>query len=129
MAYSIDFRLKVVMAYLSGEGSMAKLAKDFRIDRDTVSSWVRLYKETGQLAHSTSPGRPLKYPKQHTHLKALLQESCDASESELAQLLEQRHQIQLHPSVVGYHVRQMGHTFKKNLSGSRTVPGESQTTG
>lgn len=113
MAYSIDFRKKVVMAYLNEEDSMAQLAHDFRIARRTLWSWVRLYRETGQLAHSTSPGRPLKYPHLRTHLKELALEFFDASEQELAHLLLERHQIELHPSVVGYHLRQMGLTFKK----------------
>lgn len=114
MAYSIDFRKKAVGAYLNGEGSLEKISTDFRIARPTLSLWVRQYKESGELTYKTSPGRPLKYPELHSYLRELLKEFHDASEQELADLLLERHQVELHPSVVGYHLRKMNLTVKKN---------------
>ena len=46
-AYSQDLRGKVVLKYDTGKYKIAELAKLFNICRQTISTWVVRYKETG----------------------------------------------------------------------------------
>ena len=46
--YSCEFKLKVVQAYLNGEGGYAYLAKQYNIPgEEQVRKWVKAYKEFG----------------------------------------------------------------------------------
>ena len=46
--YSCEFKLKVVQAYLNGEGSYVYLAKQYNIPgEEQVRKWVKAYKEFG----------------------------------------------------------------------------------
>jgi transposase len=47
--YSFDLRLKIVQAYENKEGSQAKLARDFRVSKRTVSRLWKLYQQTGSV--------------------------------------------------------------------------------
>ena len=46
-AYSQDLRGKVVLKYDTGKYKIAELAKLFNICRQTISTWLVRYKETG----------------------------------------------------------------------------------
>ena len=53
--YSYEFKLKVVQAYLNGEGSYAYLSKKHNIpSKDKINIWVKTFKEFGKegLIHS-----------------------------------------------------------------------------
>lgn len=114
MAYSIDFRTKIVEVHES-EGILPKqLAADFRVAEVTIRRWLKKYKETGSLEAGKPPGRPGKLkgePKAILYQLAL--EYADATEAELLELLEQKTGIRVHLSAIGYHLRKMGLTFKK----------------
>jgi len=114
MAYSVDFRRKVIEVYES-EGVLPKqLAADFRVAEITIRKWIKKYKETGSLEPGKPPGRPGKLkgePKAVLYQLAL--EHADATEAELLELLEQKTGVRVHLSAIGYHLRKMGLTFKK----------------
>jgi transposase len=46
-AYSEDLRDRVISKYKTGKYKIIELAKLFNIERHTISSWIRRYKETG----------------------------------------------------------------------------------
>lgn len=48
-AYGIDFREKILEAYLNKEGSIAELAKRFKVSASTVKRISRRYRETGEV--------------------------------------------------------------------------------
>ncbi len=111
MAYSIDFRRKVIEAH-EKEGVLPKqLAADFRIAELTVRRWIRQYKQTGSLEPGKPPGRPGKFDK--AVLYQLATDHADATEAELLELLFEHTGVRVHLSAIGYHLRRMGLTFKK----------------
>ena len=46
-AYSQDLRDRVLSAYIAGETNKSKLARIYKIYRGTISSWIKMYEETG----------------------------------------------------------------------------------
>ena len=122
MAYSQDFRRKAVEAYEAGEGSLEKIAKDFRIGRNTLSKWVKRWREEKTLDHRTSPGRPQKLPDVRQKLLELVKEKPDAIEQEYSDMLFERYGVRIHKSVVGYHLRLMKLTQKKRHSERSNSP-------
>lgn len=114
MAYSTDFRRKVIEVYESEGILPKKLAADFRVAEITVRKWIKKYKETGSLEPGKPTGRRGKLkgePKEVLYQLAV--EHSDATEVELVELLEQKTGVSVHRSAIGYHLRKMGLTLKK----------------
>lgn len=47
--YSSDLRLRVLKAYLSGEGSQREIARRYDVSRSFVQKLIRQYNETGSV--------------------------------------------------------------------------------
>ena len=54
--HSVEWRIGVVMKYLSAEGSYAVLAEEYGIGQTTLRDWVRRYKEYAEMCFSIKRG-------------------------------------------------------------------------
>ena len=61
--YSEEYKLRVVKAYISGEGGTETVAKKYKVARTCLKQWVAQYKLTGSFTKPTPI--PLKYPLSH----------------------------------------------------------------
>lgn len=59
-AYSQDLRDRVLSAYMSGETNKSKLSRIYKIYRGTISSWIKLYEETGDYSSKQGFGCGMK---------------------------------------------------------------------
>ena len=62
-AYSQDLRDRVISHYNTGKYQIKDLAKMFDMTRQTISSWVKRYKETGNYSsrQHLSKGREIRF--------------------------------------------------------------------
>lgn len=61
MAYSIDFREKILDVYVNKEGTNEEIAERFKVSIATVKGISRCYKETGKVEMCLDNiGRPMK---------------------------------------------------------------------
>ena len=51
--YSEDYKLRVVKAYLSGEGGTERVAKKYKVARTCLQQWVAQYELTGSFTKPT----------------------------------------------------------------------------
>ena len=74
--FSLDLRQRIVQASLDKEGSQRQLARRFSVSLGTVRNYLKLYRQTGQLApKSRGGGRTPKITTEHLPLlRALLEE-------------------------------------------------------
>ena len=49
MAYSVDLRMSAVKYYLKSEDTIEETAKIFGVGKTTLQSWIKRYKESGNL--------------------------------------------------------------------------------
>jgi transposase len=57
-AYSTDLRQKIIETYENERISQRQLAQRFRVTLSFIVKLLKQYRETGDLAPKTSPGRP-----------------------------------------------------------------------
>ena len=114
--YSLDLRQRIVKAYLNKEGSQRQLARRFSVSLGTVRNYLKLYRQTGQLApQRRGGGRAPKIPHEHLPLlRALLEQRPDATLEELGQALEAQTGIKAGTTSVWRAVQKLGWTRKKN---------------
>jgi transposase len=82
-AYSIEFRQKIVKAYLQGNTSMRKVAARFEVSKSFVQKLLKPQKTHGHL-NPGKPGRVMKseLDKQSTKLTLMVEKYPDATLSE-----------------------------------------------
>jgi transposase len=102
MRYSKDFRQKV-LAFLAKGESKYSLALRFGISRTTVHAWS---KNKGIDALKPGPKKPRKFDL--LRLQEAVLEHPDAYQDELAGL------VGVSSSTIGYHLRRLGYSRKKN---------------
>lgn len=83
MAYSEDFRRKVVDSIKSGTSTITEMGQVLAISRQTIYSWLKLEETEGRLNHKTSPGRPSKIQDLEAFEK-VVQEHSDKTLPEIA---------------------------------------------
>lgn len=115
MAYSIDFRKKILDAYLNDEGGSQEIADRFKISISTVKRIGQRYRETGKvelylnnIGHKTKVGRDGQ-----EIVKAIVQERPDATLEEIRQILHQRSNILVTAQAIYYILKKMQLTYKK----------------
>ena len=52
--YSSDFKLKVVLKYLSGDCTMPQICQEFNISRSALNKWVKQFRENSSLIFNES---------------------------------------------------------------------------
>lgn len=73
MAYSIDFRKKVI-AYCDKTNNISEAAAVFQISRSTIYHWLKLKEKTGGLKHQVKGTKPRKVDKIMNALKFYLED-------------------------------------------------------
>ena len=114
--YSLDLRQRIVQASLDKEGSQRQLARRFSVSLGTVRNYLKLYRQTGQLApKSRGGGRTPKITTEHLPLlRALLEERPDATLEELGEALRAQTGIKAGTTSVWRAIKKLRWTRKKN---------------
>ena len=114
-AYSLDFRRKVLEAYLNKEGSLPTLAKRFKISLSTVKRIVWRYRETGEVKlYLYRSGRhELIDDAGKDTLRKLLETTPDMTLSEVQTAYHAAHGIK--PVLAVFHrvLKELGYRYKK----------------
>ncbi|NQP55086.1 IS630 family transposase [Streptococcus suis] len=104
MAYSLDFRKKV-LAYYDKTSSITEASVVFDISRNTIYQWLKLKETTGELHHQVKGTKPRKVDREK--LKNYLEAHPDAFLTEIAS------EFGCHPTAIHYALKAMGYTRKK----------------
>ena len=107
MAYSIDFRKKV-LAYYEQTGSITEASHVFQISRNTIYGWLKLKEKTGELNHQVKGTKTRKVDRDR--LKNYLTDNPDAYLTEIAS------EFGCHPTTIHYALKAMGYTRKKRIT-------------
>lgn len=118
-ALSVDLRERVVAAYKRGEGTQVEIAQRFGIGEASVRRWVRRDRETGNVAPKTDfrhgPAPKIEMANLAV-LEELLGSNKDATNAELAELMEERTGIAVSDSTISRSIAILGWTRKKSAS-------------
>lgn len=83
-AYSTDLRQKIIETYENERISQRQLAQRFRVTLSFIVKLLKQYRETGDLAPKTSPGRPRELDEaQMQKVQALVEANPDLTLDEL----------------------------------------------
>lgn len=52
--YNSDFKLKVVLKYLSGDSTMSSLCSNFNVSKSAIHKWVKQFKNNSSLIFNDS---------------------------------------------------------------------------
>jgi transposase len=114
-AYSIDFREKILDAYLSQEGSNQEIAKRFKISISTVKRIGQRYRNTGKIElYINRVGRKPKITEQARDL--IKQTICikpDASLEEIKDILGKSCKIYVTIQAIHYFLKSLKISYKK----------------
>lgn len=113
---SVDLRERAVFAYEDGQGTYQEVAERFMIGRTTLCDWVRLSRYAGTLEPVTDrkpPSNRLLDDACLAQLRALVDETPDATRMELAEAYCAVTGRALSVSSVGRALKQLGLTWKK----------------
>ena len=115
-AYGLELRGRIVEAYQNGEGSLREIAERFVVAVGTVRDYLALYRTTGSLEPRPHGGGipPLLDEQGLEHVRLLVQQVPDATESELADDLARHHHIAVSRQTMGRALGHLGLTRKKN---------------
>ncbi len=116
--WSSDLRRKVVEAYKSGRsGSYLETAKLFGIGAASVSRWLRLERESGDLEPRSRPGKPRKVDLEW--LRSHAEKYPDARLIDRAQAWQAHSGKRVCIDTISTSLRAIGWTYKKNANGKR----------
>ena len=117
-AYGLELRGRIVAAYQNGEGSLREIAERFVVAVGTVRDYLALSRTTGSLEPRPHGGGipPLLDKEGLEHVRLLVQQTPDATETELADNLARHHHIAVSRQTMGRALHHLGLTRKKNSS-------------
>ncbi|MEM9399772.1 MAG: IS630 transposase-related protein [Verrucomicrobiota bacterium] len=119
-AYSVDIRQKILRSLQSGK-SQSRVAKDFGVSRKTICIYWGRYKERGEIYCKQHGGhRVSKISGYQKELKKWLEQTPGLTLKQLIERLLEKYDITLTQRTLHYHLKKMGYSFKKNVSGQRT---------
>jgi transposase len=125
-AYSIDFRQKILDAYLNREGSIRVLATRFKVSLRFVWGLINRFRHTGSYAPKPRGGNnPPRIPATaHDTLRRLVAAHADATLAELCDLFAQETQIRLSTSSLHRTLAKLKLTRKKRrfMQRNKKVP-------
>ncbi len=115
MAYSVDFRKKILESYLQNEGTNQEIAERFKISISTVKRIGQRYRETGKI--ELYLGNIGHYSKVDNDAKEVLiniiEEKPDLTLEEIRQKLQERCQILVTAQAIHYILKNLKITYKK----------------
>jgi len=119
-AYPVSFRLRVVDAYESGEGSYATLAGRFVVGTATVKRWVAQRRRDGHVEPKAKAGGT-RSPVRGATVDALIAALGDPTASELtaAYNRQRRGRTRVHVSSMKRALHRHDYVVKKNGAGRR----------
>ena len=123
-AYPVSFRMRVVGAYESGEGSYATLAERFVLGTATVKRWVAQQRRSGHLEPKPKAGGTPS-PIRGATVDALIAALGDPTASELtaAYNRQRRGRTRVHVSSMKRALHRHDYVVKKNGAGRRKWSG------
>lgn len=115
MAYASEFRQRVVVAYLEGEGSLTELAETYGIDPQTLHRWVLRARNDGEFGPRASPGRrPQLEAPARERLRPLVDAHNDVPLPTLARMLADEVGVTVSSRTVGRALRRLDISTKKS---------------
>jgi transposase len=119
-AYSTDLRERVVRAIEEG-CPREEIVRLFGVSRATVKRYAKQYRETGDLAPKTIPGRPaVKEASLQSGLWSQLEANRDATLEEHCHIWEATHGQRVSAATMGRAIKNLGWTRKKDTRSRRT---------
>lgn len=114
-AYGIDFRKKILEAYLNKEGSIPELAQRFKVSMSTVKRIAKRYRETGEVKlylHNVGRHELIDEAGKET-LRVLLTKTPDLTLSEIQEAYYKQHGIK--PVLAVFHrvLKNLTFSYKK----------------
>lgn len=114
-AYGIDFRKKILEAYLNKEDSIPNLAKRFKVSASTIKRIAQRYRETGEVKlylHNVGRHELIDEAGKKT-LESLLLSQPDLTLSEIQEAYYKRHKIK--PVLAVFHrvLKNLNYSYKK----------------
>ena len=120
---SRDLRLRVVQAYLRGEGTYEQIAARFQVGSASVSRWLGLFRRTGDVEPKPHGGgmTPRIDSDGLEWLADLVSEQPDITLAELAQHYEAKKGAQVALSIMCRAMQKLGLVRKKRQSSPRSA--------
>lgn len=120
---SKDLRRRVVGAYRAKRGTYAQIAELFGVGEASVSRWLRLERETDDVAPRPHGGgvSPKISPAEYPALRSLVAEKPDRTVLELRDEWEKRYRRVLSRSAMQRALLKAGLSWKKNASVPRST--------
>lgn len=113
-AYSIDLRQKIIKTYENEDISQRQVAEQFRVAKSFVTKILKQYRETGNLAPKSRPGRPrLLSEEQMAVVHQLIEVKNDITLAELSDAFSQRFAITLSEPTMSRVLKRLNVTRKK----------------
>lgn len=121
--YSLDLRIRVVEAYLSGEGTYAQVAERFQVGVATVSRWVSRTRRQGHVAPDPMGGdRNGKFDEaSEAHLARMVEENPNLLREEMVERLDEELGLKVSYGAVQRALVRLGLTRKKRRSMRRNA--------
>jgi transposase len=120
---SVDLRMRIVQAYLVGEGSQEELAARFAVGRASVARYLGLYRKTAavQPKRGTPGPKPKLDAAARATLRQLVAERPDATDEEYAELLCDRTGLAVGHATINRALHRLDLTRKKRRSMPRNA--------
>lgn len=120
-AYSLDFRQKIIDAYLEGKISQRQIAKRFQVALSFVEKLLKQYRERGSIAPKVRIQQtPTKLSLEQLNvLSSIVSENNDATLDELRMLLEQKTGVLIGRSTLDRMLHLLDLKLKKNTAPHR----------
>lgn len=95
VAYGLELRRRIVRAYDETRCSIRKLAKRFAVSPTAVHGYLKLARETGNLAPRPRGPKPRITAQHLEEIRGLILDTPDASIAELARVFARRSHVQV----------------------------------
>lgn len=113
-AYSTDLRQKIIETYENERISQRQLAQRFRVTLSFIVKLLKQYRETGELAPKTSPGRPRELDEaQMQGVQAFVEANPDLTLDELRAEVAQQYGVTVSRSTMCRVMKRLQFTRKK----------------
>lgn len=128
--YPVELRMRVVDAYLSGEGSYATVGTAYRVGEASVKRWVKLFKRTGGVA-ATPKGGGRVSDVDTAEIEAIVARLGDANAGEITAEYNRRRRggARRHVSSIKRALYRAGFVVKKNESDRWSSSGPTSSQG
>lgn len=123
-AHPVEWRERVVLAYIAGEGSYAEISERFDVGVASVKRWVRLKRELGRVTPKPKAGGT-RSTIEADELDAIIVKLGDPTAREITAEFNRRRRgsARVHVSSTKRALHRCGYVVKKNGAGRWSVCG------